>query len=203
MKKLLGHLILFFSRWRWEGPIPTESKYVLIAAPHTTNWDLVHMLALGAVQDVSIHWMGKHTLFKFPFGGFMRWTGGIAVDRRSRQNLVEQLIEEFARRDALALAVPAAGTRSRREYWKSGFYWIALGAGVPVVPGFLDYRRKVGGFGEPVHLTGDVRKDMDVFRAFYSKVTALYPEKVTRVRLREEDEADAADAAASGEVAPH
>ncbi|MEZ4265547.1 MAG: lysophospholipid acyltransferase family protein [Myxococcota bacterium] len=188
MKKVIGHLIVLFSRWRWEGPIPTEAKYVLIAAPHTTNWDLVHMLSLGAVQNVEIQWMGKHTLFKFPFGAFMRWTGGIAVDRRSKQNLVEQLKEEFDKRDHLALAVAAAGTRSKREYWKSGFYWIALGAGVPVVPGFLDYKRKVGGFGAPVHLTGDITKDMDVFRAFYSKVTAKYPDQVTNVRLREEDE---------------
>jgi 1-acyl-sn-glycerol-3-phosphate acyltransferase len=188
LKKLIGHTIVLFSRWRWEGPIPTEPKYVLIAAPHTTNWDLVHMLSLGAVEGVEIQWMGKHTLFKFPFGWFMRWTGGIAVDRRSKQNLVEQLQEEFKTRDRLALAVAAAGTRSKRDYWKSGFYWIALGAGVPVVTGFLDYKRKVGGFGPPVHLTGDITKDMDVFRAFYANVTAKYPEQVTRVRLREEDE---------------
>jgi 1-acyl-sn-glycerol-3-phosphate acyltransferase len=197
LKKLIGHTIVLFSRWRWEGPIPTDRKYVLIAAPHTTNWDLVHMLALGAVEGVQIQWMGKHTLFKFPFGGFMRWTGGIAVDRRSKQNLVELLKAEFDKRDELALAVAAAGTRSKREYWKSGFYWIALGAKVPVVPGFLDYRRKVGGFGPPVHLTGDISKDMDVFRAFYANVTAKYPDKVTNVRLREEDAAPSSESAAA------
>ncbi len=189
VKKLIGHVILRFTGWRWEGPIPTDPKYVLIAAPHTSNWDLVHMLSLGAIKDIDIQWMGKHTLFKFPFGPFMRWTGGLSVDRRSKQNLVELLKAEFDKRDALALAVAAAGTRSKRDYWKSGFYWIALGADVPVVPGFLDYRRKVGGFGPAVHLTGDISKDMDVFRAFYANVTAKHPEQVTTVRLREEDQA--------------
>ena len=104
--------------------------------------------------------------------------------------VVGQMVEEFARRDELMLVIPPEGTRSRTDYWKSGFYHIALGASVPVVPGFLDYRSKHGYFGEPVTLTGNVRADMDVLREVYAGAAALarHPEKMGPIRLREEEE---------------
>jgi len=133
--------------------------------------------------------MAKHTIFWGPFGPLLRAMRGIPVDRRSPQNLVQQVAERFAQADELVLAVPPEGTRKQVEYWKSGFYQIARAAGVPVVLGFLDFERKVGGLGPVLHLTQDVRADMDRIRAFYRDMRGKHPELESTPRLREEDAA--------------
>ena len=184
----LGRFYLWLVGWRMEGKPPDCNKFVLIAAPHTSNWDLPLMLSLASLYHLRIHWIGKHTLFRFPFGPFMRWTGGISVDRRSRGNTVEQIVHEFQRRDKFALAVPVEGTRSRAECWKSGFYYIALEAHVPVVLGFLDYKRKVGGFGPSFMPTGNVEQDTKVLRDFYESITPKYPECYGPIRFRPREE---------------
>lgn len=192
VRRLLGRAFLTAFGWREEGEPPRIPKYVLIAAPHTSNWDFPFTLALSWVTGVRIRWMGKHTLFEGPAGIFFRAVGGVPVVRHEKRNMVQQMIDLLRSEDELVLLVPAEGTRSRRTHWKSGFYHIARGAGVPVVPGYLDYARKRGGFGEPIELTGDVRADMDRIRAFYADKMGKYPEKFTPPRLREEDEAEAA-----------
>lgn len=173
--------------WRPLGERPTAPKFVLIAAPHTSNWDLVLMLLFAIHFDLSISWVGKHTLFRPPLGPLMRWLGGIPVDRRASHDVVKHLAEVFAAADRLVIAVPTEGTRSRTEHWKSGFYWIARGAGVPIVLGTLDYARKLGGFGPTVAPTGDVKADMDVIRAFYADKIGRHPEEFGPVRLRDEE----------------
>jgi 1-acyl-sn-glycerol-3-phosphate acyltransferase len=175
--------------WKAEGRRPSIPKYVLIAAPHTTNWDFPFTIALGKVFDMNIRWMGKHTLFNFPFGWIMRKLGGIPIRRHERGNIVQAMAEDLKNYDELALTVPAEGTRSRVEYWKSGFYHIAVQAGVPIVPGYLDYKLKRGGFGDPIMPTGDIKADMDKIRAFYADKVGKYPENFGPVRLREEDQA--------------
>ncbi len=172
--------------WSPLGERPLEEKFVLIAAPHTSNWDLPLMLLLAIHFDLSISWVGKHTLFRRPFGGLMRWLGGIAVDRRAHHDLVAHLSEVFANAERLVIAVPAEGTRGRTEHWKSGFYWIARGAGVPIVLGTLDYATKRGGFGPTLRPTGNVAADMDLIRAFYADKVGLHPEKFGPVRLADE-----------------
>ncbi|RMF18539.1 MAG: acyltransferase [Deltaproteobacteria bacterium] len=194
MKKLLGKLILLASGWRFEGAVPAAPKFVLIAAPHTSNWDLVLLLALAAVVGVRISWMGKYNMFVGPFGWMLKRFGGIPIYRHQRLNMVDQMVERFAESERLVLVVPAEATRGRGEYWKSGFYHIARRAGVPIYTGYLDYRRRRGSFGEPIMPTGDVRADMDKIRAFYADKVAKYPEKFTPPRLREEDEAIEASA---------
>jgi 1-acyl-sn-glycerol-3-phosphate acyltransferase len=126
----------------------------------------------------------------------MRRMGGVPVDRSKNNSLVDQIVTLFktTERDIL-LVVPPSGTRSRREYWKSGFYHMALGANVPVVPGVLDYEGKRAGFGKGIHLTGDIVADMDVLRAFYADKRGRYPANETRIRLRGEDEAESAQGA--------
>ena len=185
-KRLIGRAYLRAFGWREEGARPEVGTYVLIAAPHTTNWDLPFMLALSYVFDVPIRWAGKHTLFRFPFGSAMRLLGGIPIVRHKRGNRVKQLADLFETHPGLVLSMPAEGTRSRRDHWKSGFYHIACEAEVPIVCGYLDYARKCGGFGLTFSPTGDIAADMDKIRSFYSEIQGKYPENFSDIRLREE-----------------
>lgn len=188
MLGIIGRLILAIGGWKDTGVGQLAPKFVLIAAPHTSNWDLVLMLAIGKKHGLRLSWMGKHTMFEAPFGFMLKWLGGIPIDRRSPKGVVGQVAEVFERSETLIVAVPPEGTRSYTKQWKSGFYQIALAAGVPIVPGFLDYKTKTGGFGPPVHLTGDPKKDMDVFRAFYADKVGRFPDQFGPVRLAAEDE---------------
>jgi 1-acyl-sn-glycerol-3-phosphate acyltransferase len=161
---------------------------VLIAAPHTTNWDFFYLLVFAAFYGVEIRWMGKHTLFRPPLGWLMRSLGGIPIVRHRSENMVAAMARSFEGRRELVLVVPAEGTRSRREYWKSGFYHIACQADVPIVMSYLDYTRRRGGFGAAFHPTGDVGEDMEHVRSFYAGKDGKHPERFSRIRLREEDE---------------
>jgi 1-acyl-sn-glycerol-3-phosphate acyltransferase len=192
MLRLLARAFLFTTGWRPEGAPPATPRFVLIAAPHTSNWDLVYLLALAQVYRIRISYMMKHTIFRPPFGWFFRALGGIPIRRHLRENLVKQMVEAFAERDELRLVVPAEATRARVECWKSGFYHIALGARVPIVLGYLDYARKRGGFGPAFVPTGRIGEDMDVIREFYADKSGKYPELFGPIRLREEGNVEAA-----------
>lgn len=194
--RMIGALFLRLFGWRVEGRFPSLPKAVLIAAPHTSNWDFPFMLACAYVLDLRPMWLGKQQMFRWPFGGLMRWLGGLPVDRSRSDDLVRQAVERFAAAPSLLLLVPPAGTRSMAPHWKSGFYHIASGAGVPIVCTFLDYRHRVGGIGCTVIPSGDLGADMGLIRAFYAGVTAKYPEQSTPVRLREESAAQPGTAAA-------
>ncbi len=193
MIRALCRAFLRLTGWKVVGGPPDAPKCVVIAAPHTSNWDLVFMLAMAGALGIRISWMGKDAIFRAPFGSIMRGLGGIPVRRHAAHNVVEQMVEAFAAADRLLLAIPAEGTRSRAEYWKSGFYHIARGANVPVVPSYLDYRRKVGGFAPPIMLTGEVTADMDRFRAVYASVEGKRAADQGPVRLREEMDGEATD----------
>jgi 1-acyl-sn-glycerol-3-phosphate acyltransferase len=180
-------MYLRLSGWRVEGRFPDAAKTVVIAAPHTSNWDMPLMLAIAWVLDIRPAWLGKQELFRRPFGGVMRWLGGVPVDRTVRQNLVQQAVERFDAVERLHLVIPPSGTRSRATHWRSGFYHIARGAGVPIVCAFLDYRRRVGGIGPVLRAFGDIADDMARMRGFYAGITGKFPERTTPVRLLEED----------------
>jgi 1-acyl-sn-glycerol-3-phosphate acyltransferase len=184
---MIGRLYLRLCGWRLEGALPRIDKAVVIAAPHTSNWDLPYMLAVSWALGVRPSWLGKREIFRFPFGGVMKWLGGVPVDRSVRANLVEQVAQQFADAQRLFLVVPPSGTRKRATHWKSGFFHMARTAGVPILCAFLDYRRKVGGLGPLIQPTGVAAVDMPAIRAFYDSVTAKYPELNTPVRLLEED----------------
>jgi 1-acyl-sn-glycerol-3-phosphate acyltransferase len=186
MRSLAARLFLRLTGWQAEGGRPTLRKFVLITAPHTSNWDLAYMLALSVIFRLKVSWMGKHTLFRPPQGWILRRLGGIPIRRHRQGNMVEQMTQAFAASDSLVLAVPAEATRGYTPYWKSGFYHIARAAGVPVVLGFLDYARRRGGLGPAMVLSGDVRQDMNEIRAFYEDKTAKYPDQFGEVRLKEE-----------------
>jgi 1-acyl-sn-glycerol-3-phosphate acyltransferase len=186
MKRLLGHCYLWLRGWKLAGQKPSEAKYLILAAPHTSNWDVPLMLSMAWIYGIRVRWIGKHTLFKWPLGPLMRWLGGVPVDRRARHNAVEQMVDEFNRRDELALLITPEGTRSRAEYWKSGFYHIARSANVPIVLGLLDFKNRVGGLFDVMHPTGDLKADMDRIRAFYHADQAKFPADFGPVRLKEE-----------------
>ena len=186
MKRWLGWTWLRFYGWRLEGPLSQVRKFVLILALHTSNWDVPFMLALGWTYGIHIEWMVKHSLFKPPLGWLLRRLGGIPIDRRGAHGVVDQMIDTFRAREELILGVPPEGTRKRGEYWKTGFYEIARGAGVPIVMGFLDYGNRVGGMG-PALIPTDLASDMEHFRAFYADKTGLRPSEFTPPRLRSEE----------------
>lgn len=176
--------------WRYIGGIPTARKGVCLALPHTDNMDGVLLVLLSASVGMPISWMVKDAWGKGLTGPIIRGVGGIPIDRSKANGMVAQMIDLLNASDDLYLVIPPEGTRSLTEYWKSGFYRIAVGANVPVIPGLLDYRAKTGSFGEGIPMTGDVRVDMDRIRAHYGDVgkVAKYPEKFGPIRLREEDE---------------
>ena len=156
-------------RWGWTlvGQKPDVARYVLVAAPHSSNWDAIVMLLVARTFGVRLGWLGKAEAFRGPLGPLMRALGGIAVDRSAARGLVSATAEAFRGRDALALAIAPDGTRGYREHWKSGFYHIALSAGVPLVLGFLDWGTRRTGVGPTFSPSGDVRADMERIRSFY------------------------------------
>ena len=194
----VGRVLLRLLGWRVVGELPPLNKVVLVAAPHTSNWDFIVGLTGAWSCRLKFRWLGKHTLFRWPFGWFFRALGGLPVDRSAAQGLVQQLVTTFSERERLALVVPPSGTRKGGDYWKSGFYRIALGAGVPIVCVRADYGPKEAQIGPPVYLEGDVSADMDRIRAFYAGVTGKIPEWMTRIRLRDEDAEDQQGSGATG-----
>jgi 1-acyl-sn-glycerol-3-phosphate acyltransferase len=162
--------------WRLEGRLPDVDKMVVIAAPHTSNWDLPILLSLAFALRAKASWLGKHSLFRWPLGFLFRWMGGIPVYRSASQNMVAQSVEMFRNSEKLILTIPPEGTRGKVSHWKTGFYYIALGAETPIAMGFIDYKRKAVGVGPTLYPTGDIEADMEIIRNFYVNVTAKYPE---------------------------
>ena len=173
----VAKLLFRLTGWKTEGVIHQPARFVIIAAPHTSNWDAFIMLAAACIFRVKIRWFIKDAAFFFPLGSLIRAFGGIPIDRKRRYNVVAQAIEEFRQSERLILAVPPEATRKRSPSWKTGFYRIAQGAGVPIVLGYIDYRRKVAGLGPCFTPTGDIVADFKVFETFYAGVTPKFPDQ--------------------------
>lgn len=182
---------LHLTGWKFEGPVPGERKYVCLAVPHTSNWDGLLLMVLARSIGLELEWMIKDSWTKGPIGPVLERFGAIGINRSRASNVVEQMIARFAQRDRFVLAIPPEGTRARTEFWKSGFYHIACGADVPVVPGYLDYERRRAGLGPAIMMTRDPRADMDRIRAFYDekKPKGFEPAGFGPIRLREEETA--------------
>jgi len=166
---------------------PSLRKCVIVAAPHTSNWDMPHTMAVGTELGLEFNWLGKDTLFKRPWGGFMKWLGGVPIDRRKSGNYVDTLVREFQERENLILVMAVEGTRSRTDHWRSGFYHIAKAADVPIVPGYLDYKAKRGGLGTPIYPIGTPEEVMEQLREFYRDIEGHFPDKFGPVKLASED----------------
>ena len=170
---------LKLSGWTVTGQLPANGrKCVLIAAPHTSNWDLPYTLMVAFALRLNIYWMGKEQIFKPPFRGLMMWLGGLPVRRESANNLVAASIDALQAADGpVQLVVPPEGTRSKVRYWKTGFYYIALGAKVPIVMAYMDYARKQSGLGPVFEPTGDIEADMVTIKSFYAPFKGKNPDQ--------------------------
>lgn len=160
---------------------------VLVAAPHTSNWDFFLMLAMAWQSGLSPRWLGKKEMFAGPLRPLFHALGGVAVDRENPGSLVTDVAAHAGAATSLALVVPAEGTRARGEYWKSGFYRIACEAEIPIVLSYLDGPSRTGGYGPVIHPTGDAKADMDLIRDFYADKGGVKPENKTTPRLRDEE----------------
>ncbi len=174
---IVSRIIMFCIGWKAAGKSPDVPKCVMIAAPHTSNWDYFYTLLVSFILKVQMSAMGKKSLTEGFFGGIMKWLSIIPIDRSKNNNVVEQTIQKFNESEKLILVIPPSGTRNQVSYWKTGFYYIAHGAGVPISLGYIDYKTKTGGIGPLIYTTGDIDADMKKIRKFYSTIEGKYPEK--------------------------
>jgi 1-acyl-sn-glycerol-3-phosphate acyltransferase len=164
--------------WKCTGTTPAFRKYVVIAAPHTSNWDGFFLIGAASMLKLNFSFFGKDSLFKGPLGWFLRRRGGIPLDRSRHQSFVSQAVSWFDRHESFAIGVAPEGTRKLTAGWKTGFYHIALQARVPIVLGYIDYARKEGGiFPEVLIPTGDIERDFEILRRLYGPLTAKHPER--------------------------
>ncbi|AHM58609.1 1-acyl-sn-glycerol-3-phosphate acyltransferase [Flammeovirgaceae bacterium 311] len=186
MGKLLAHLLFWITGWKVEGQYPANvPKSVMIAAPHTSNWDFVYARAAFFIMGVPIRYTIKKEMMKFaPLGWLLKQLGAIPVERnrdRARKlgqsSLVQGMIDLFDQHDQLVIMVTPEGTRKFVNKWKTGFYYTALQAGVPIVLGYLDYEKKHAGIGPTVYPTGNLQDDMRKILGFYAGVSAKFPEQ--------------------------
>ena len=159
MLRLLG--------WSLAGTVPPVPKCIIIAAPHTSNWDFVFTLFFAFAFRVKLYMLAKKELVDHPLGFIFTWLGVIPVDRKSSNNVVAQVVAVFNEREQLLLGIAPQGTRSQVDNWKTGFYHIACGAKVPIALGFLDYANRKGGFGDLFYPTGNLEEDLAKIREFY------------------------------------
>lgn len=173
------YLLLFkIMGWKVVGAFPSDlKKYIVAVAPHTSNWDFViGVMARSIVHLQKARFLGKSQLFRPPYGWFFRWLGGYPVDRSSHHDVVQQVAEIFNRHNEFVLAIAPEGTRKKVQKLKTGFYYIALQAKVPIIPCGFDFEKKQILIGEPFNPTGDIDKDLNVLLAFYSKIRGRNPE---------------------------
>ncbi len=169
LSRIVRKIILWLYRWKgWklDGGIPDIKKFVIAGAPHSSNWDFVFFVGATAELGIRPSFMGKITLFKWPMTNFMLDMGGIPIDRSKSANYVDQIAAEFAARDELALVIAAEGTRSSNGEWRSGFYHIAMAAGVPIVPAWVDNEANILGLGPAIMPTGDYAADLSKIAAY-------------------------------------
>tara|TARA_A100001035_G_C27618257_1_gene424197 strand:+ start:158 stop:712 length:555 start_codon:yes stop_codon:yes gene_type:complete len=178
MKKLLIKSVFKLLGWKIIGHVPKEiKKAVMVCAPHTSNWDFPLALSIFHYKGIKLNYFIKKSWLFFPLNIFFKATGAIGIDRSKSHGLVDSMISELKKSEEMIVAVPAEGTRSWVEKWKTGFYHIAKGADVPLLLGFIDYQKKELGFGPIFYLTGDFEKDMNQLQIFFREKKGKFPEK--------------------------
>lgn len=170
--------------WRVAITPPAVPRCVIIVYPHTSNWDFVVGYLARVAADLPLHWVGKDTLFRWPFAGLLRWMGGIPVNRREHTGFIHELAREVRRRSRMWIVLAPEGTRARTDGWKSGFYHLALEAGVPVGLGYIDYRARVVGLDTYLELTGDEAVDLGRIRSAYAGKVGRHPDQASEIRFR-------------------
>lgn len=184
MLKLFSKIILKLIGWHVDVTLPEEKKFVLIGAPHTTNWDLpIGLLCLWSVP-IHLTWIAKKQLFIGPLNYFFRALGGVPVDRSIATGFIEQIAHQFDCREEMIFGLTPEGTRSKTEYWKTGFYYIALKANVPICLAYVDYPSRTFGLGEMLYPSGDIEKDFELIRTFYRGKKGKHPEEQGPVHIK-------------------
>jgi 1-acyl-sn-glycerol-3-phosphate acyltransferase len=181
----LARAVLHALGWRVDEHLPDAKKYVMIGAPHTSNWDFIYMLLFRAALGLNPKWAGKDTMFHWSIGWLWKGIGGIPVNRRLRNNFVDQMAQAFRQHDEMILVIAPEGTRNKVGYWKSGFYHIAHCAGVPIALGYLDFGHKIGGIGPLIMPTGDIRTDFVAIQQFYAGKVGKFPHEQSEVKLQD------------------
>ena len=179
----LASLILRLIGWEPIYRPPPGPKAVILVYPHTSNWDFPLGVLFRAAKRIDLHWAGKDSLFRWPFGAFFRWLGGVPINRRQPAGIIDQLAATYAARSSFTLCIAPEGTRSKTDHWKSGFYRLALQAKVPVGLAFIDYGARKVGVERWIALTGDEEADLAVIRAYYAGVTGRYPAQAGDIRF--------------------
>jgi 1-acyl-sn-glycerol-3-phosphate acyltransferase len=174
--RYLSRVSLRLFGWRVVGKLPDIPKFVIIGAPHTSNWDFVMFLAIVFVLKGDLRYMGKVEIFRWPIAGFFRWCGGVPVDRAKPQGLVEQTVQAIQEADRFQLVITPEGTRSKVDKWKRGFYHIAKKADIPVVAGYVDTRTMTCGIGPTFTLSEDMDADIKIIQAFFKDKVGINPE---------------------------
>lgn len=180
LSRLFKRIIVWIYRkhgWSAIGEVPKDRRFVLVAAPHTSNWDFLYFIGLCNELGIQPHFMAKKSLFRWPWKNFLLDMGGVPVDRSAKKDYVAQMVDIFAKRSEFMLTIAPEGTRSNVKQWKTGFYHIAKAAKVPIVVGMMDYGRKTGGLLESFEVSGDYEADMAILEKHYKSVTPKHPEK--------------------------
>ncbi len=167
---------LFILGWKTKGKMPDIKKFILVAAPHSSNWDFIFFLLIIFKFKIPVNWMGKKSMFIWPFRGILERLGGIPVDRSKKGNLVDDMAATIKRADQMIVTIAPSGTRQKVDRWKTGFYHIANQADIPIACGFIDYRKKHCGIGPVFFPTKDMDHDMQAIKAFYKDKSGKYPE---------------------------
>ncbi len=185
-KKVIARVATFLCGWKVEGTVPKSlDKLVMIGAPHTSNWDFVMMVCCAWYYGLEVKWLGKEALFKPPiFRSLARFMGGIKVERHSSNRAVETIANQIqSAKHRLCLVIAPEGTRSKKPGWRSGFYYIAKTAKIPIGCGFADYKRKIMGVGPILSNLSDLESNMKIMRDFYKNVSGKHPENESPVQL--------------------
>ena len=181
MKKLLSKIFLKIMGWKLVGEVPKEvKKAVLVCAPHTSNWDFPLALASFAIAELKVNYFIKKSWFFFPMNLLFKATGGVPVDRTKNHGLVDSMTQLLQESDEMIIAVPAEGTRSWVPKWKTGFYHIAKSARVPIIMGFVDFKKKEFGFGPLLNLSGNFKKDMSKIQVFFEDKSGKFPKNYNK-----------------------
>lgn len=172
----IGRTIMRLTGWGFEGNFPDLPRMVVAVAPHTSNWDFVHGAAAMFALDLRVSFIGKHTLFVWPFSAFFRWMGGIPVDRSSAHGVVGEAVEAFRSTDRRILAIAPEGTRRKVERFKTGFLHIARGAGVPVLLVGLDYSTRTVRIGPLFEVGDDIEAERVRVESHFRAIPGRYPQ---------------------------
>lgn len=181
----VARVFLRLTGWKIAGQLPDLPKMVIVGAPHTSNWDFILFLGLAFYLRADPHYMGKAELFRWPFGGFFRWCGGYPVDRAKPQGLVEQMVQAFEENERFLLVITPEGTRHKVRSWKTGFYRIAQGAGVPIVFAYVDGLKKTVGVGPTFILTSEMDKDIKSIQSFFAGFVGVNPHMTSELSVEE------------------